>query len=517
MGNIGSVSADINSFRNAVSAGTMPHSSSITYGGIFNENFFLMNDALDRNQLVSTELHHAEVINNRGQVEYWLACFVKTKQDGLKRTLPIDVSIVIDVSGSMASVLPSESGESGEKSCLTLAKECALGLAHQLNSEDKFAISTFDDQETVVMPMTEVSQIDLEELSSKLEAINTAGGTVVAAGMRGGLDRFEKYDPAKDRRRERRMIMITDMYTMECDVLKKEMERGLQDKIYTSIVGIGISFCTEVTETIVKVPCANYFSATKSEQLERIVNTNFDFNFFPVARDVELSLHSGVFFLEAIYGVSEDESPQSELPVAWKPATHKYYPLKVRKTVETLLLTLKRKRFHLPNTGLQRVAEFLAPKFEFINDIKSVFPSSLTKNNEMEGGLILMKLNTNKDKVEDFDQLKAAYAQIVLSYKDMEGTETLANSSTVEIPLSIPESKYQSTTIRKGIALQRYVRHCKSLLSSETDAKDLGKFNEFLGDLQKEADDLRDAKLDEAVKLSTKLAESMKEQLEQQS
>ena len=76
--------------------------SKISYDGIFNENYFKISSK-ETNLLMNMELSKASIENifNKNEKEYYIGLICKSKYDGEEINEPLDLSIALDISGSM--------------------------------------------------------------------------------------------------------------------------------------------------------------------------------------------------------------------------------------------------------------------------------------------------------------------------------------------------------------------------------------------------------------------------------
>ena len=80
----------------------VPSATTVTYEGIFNLTFFKLNSKEEKKTL-NMEISLASVINPISKEnEVWLGTLLKSKYDGQKINKLIDLSIAIDISGSMS-------------------------------------------------------------------------------------------------------------------------------------------------------------------------------------------------------------------------------------------------------------------------------------------------------------------------------------------------------------------------------------------------------------------------------
>jgi len=217
---------------------------------------------------------------------------MKSKFDGVGRDeRPIDIVICLDVSGSMNSA-------QGVKSKLELAK-IAITKVHQvMRGDDRLGMCTFSYDPTVVFPIEEIGGFTTEMLTGRLESITADGGEDLSKGFSAGMELFEKWEiefPHEDfaaTGRERRILFMTDMRSSggELGVLVKNAQ--LEKNIYTSVIGFGLDFNSELTEKIIKVPGANYFTTKDEDDLDQIMVEKFHYNFLPVCHGARVTFSS---------------------------------------------------------------------------------------------------------------------------------------------------------------------------------------------------------------------------------
>ena len=143
----------------------IPSATTVTYEGIFNSTYFKLNSKEEKKTL-NMEISLASVINPISkEKEVWLGTLLKSKYDGQKINKLIDLSIAIDVSGSM----------SGSR--INTAKQSLIQLIKKLNDDDNITISKFNNDAQPIFNYQKVSQLKSIEYVSKIEALNASGGT----------------------------------------------------------------------------------------------------------------------------------------------------------------------------------------------------------------------------------------------------------------------------------------------------------------------------------------------------
>ena len=80
----------------------VPSSTTLTYEGIFNSTYFELNSK-ETQKSMNMEISLASVKNPiSNKKEIWLGTLLKSKHDGQKINNSIDISIALDISGSMS-------------------------------------------------------------------------------------------------------------------------------------------------------------------------------------------------------------------------------------------------------------------------------------------------------------------------------------------------------------------------------------------------------------------------------
>ena len=107
----------------------VPSSTTLTYEGLFNENFFNIKEK-ETKAYYNFELSNASMQNPiTNKREYYLGILLKSKYDGVGLREPIDIGLSIDVSGSML-------GESIE-----YTKKSVIKFIQNLNENDNICIN----------------------------------------------------------------------------------------------------------------------------------------------------------------------------------------------------------------------------------------------------------------------------------------------------------------------------------------------------------------------------------------
>ncbi|CAK9050205.1 unnamed protein product [Durusdinium trenchii] len=451
---------DANAFNAAVRSdgSPLPELSTLTYQGVFNQHSYQTGGPEEVHKLAVSA--YASRFEEEGSAGLWLACFLKSSRDGQPRDeVPMDLIVVLDVSGSMN--WPVDGAlRSGGVPRLALAKDALMALLPKLRPDDRFGLATFSNEGRVIQPLTFVSILQQDELQERIVALQAGGGTTISAGLEAAVQISGETDIKE---RHRRLLFLTDMDDMRPgqldNMVAKQSERGL----YVSFVGIGQNFKAELAEQVSKHRGSNYFCITRDEEMRKTIVDNFDWNFFPVAFDVEVTQQSDSFQLASVYGTpfdARDELVEAE----WMPDVHRFYPLDFKSTVSTFLLCIQRQfPAGLPMPALQGIFSFLSSGVRSVIRVDTVFPSGVHADGAVDGGLILLRLRGGSGQV-----------RLTLRYQAGERCFTTCQDVVVPDDESVPEA------IRKGVILQRYVQTCREyLMLREPVCKDCDGFEDY--------------------------------------
>jgi Ca-activated chloride channel family protein len=189
------------------------------------------------------------------------------------------------------------------------------------------------------------------------------------------------------------------------------------NKVYTTFVGVGLDFNSELIQEISTVRGANYMSVQSNAEFIEKMDDEFDFMVSPMVFNVELKLESegGQACIQAVYGSNDIDL----------------------------------------NSGQ-------------IMKINSLFPAPLNDEGETKGGIVLSKL---KPKDAETASIKLF---INCSYEDVD-EQAFVNRQEVILRVQNSKSKktaatsndyYDNSGVRKGILLVRYVLLIKKWIKS---------------------------------------------------
>lgn len=416
-------SKNIDNFRENIKNGYFPISTDITYNGLFYDYYFETGKQKESEDLFSPSYSMAiskDPISSKDEYYMTVGLNSNIKQSDFKRKKQ-NIVIVLDISGSMDSTLQSYYYDEGNsifsklkknKSKMELANEAVNLMIDELNDDDRFGMVLFDDGAYLGKPLSLIGDTDIKEIKEHILDIEARGGTNFEAGYKKGTDLFDK-EILNDKEYDNRIIVITDAMpnvgSTNKSGLLKYIESNSKNGIYTSFIGAGVDFNTEVIESLSNVRGANYYSISSNEQFKKILSEDFEYMVTPLVFDLNLNFESTEYDIEKVYGTDSEDLSSGN-----------------------------------------------------IMKVNTLFPSSTNENSESKGGVILLKLKKKDNNTDNKINLR-------VSYTDRDGNK---HSNSQDIEFNKNEEFYENTGIRKAIALTRYVNTLKSWILYERTNKD---------------------------------------------
>jgi Ca-activated chloride channel family protein len=273
-------------------------------------------------------------------------------------------------------------------------------------------------------PLNKVSKVDMEAIKSHILEIEEIGGTNFEAGYSEALKLFEEYKDIDPNEYENRIIVVTDAMPNEGTNSNKSILNMIKDasdeNIYTTFIGVGLDFNTEVVKTITDVKGANYYAVKTEEDFKARMGDEFEYMVTPLVFDLDMSLESENFEIEKIYGTDSLSSEKNN-----------------------------------------------------IMHVNTLFPSKSNSSGEVKGGVILLKLKLKDkdlpDKVENQYDEKGKVT-IKVSYETRDGKkDTTEKSKVFDLTRTI---YFGGGGIEKAILLSRYVNVVKDWITYERSKDD---------------------------------------------
>lgn len=411
-------SKDINNFRENIAQGYLPLPSDITYEGLFYGYYFDTGAPEECTKLFCPEYSTAISQDPLSKSDdYYLAVGLNSgiKESDFQRK-KLNLVIVMDISGSMGSPFDQyyydrfgnkveNSEESESKTKMEIASRSVVALLDHLKPDDRFGLVLFDNDAYKAKPLTKVGSTDMDAIKKHILDLREQGGTYMEAGMEEGTKMLGELAGSEPDVYENRIIFITDAMpnigTIDEEGLGKMLEDNSMDRIYTTFVGVGVDFNTELVEALTKIRGANYFSVHSAKEFSKVMDEDFEYMVTPLVFDLNLTLDADGWEIEKVYGSPEANEATGE-----------------------------------------------------IMKVNTLFPSK-TEGGETKGGLVLLKLRKTGNPAEGREDGKLT---LKVTYEDRNGKQ---ESDEKTIVFSGGET-YGNSGIRKGILLSRYADLMKS-------------------------------------------------------
>lgn len=408
---------DINNFRENINNGYLPTPIDITHEGVFYDYTFdtgLQAECTDLFCPSYTTAVSPDPFSS--STEYFLSVGLNSgiKQEDFVRK-KLNLIVVLDISGSMSSSFNryyydqfrtdrenvAEVKEFDNRSKMEIANESVVALLDHLEADDRFGMVLFESSAYTAKALRSTESTDMNAIKNHILEVTPRGGTNMEAGYRAGTALLQEFKDLDKDEYENRIIFLTDAMPNRGQLSEEGLfeltKQNADDGIYTTFIGIGVDFNTELINEITKTKGANYYSVHSAKDFTDRMDDGFDYMVTPLVFDLALNLESEGYDIRAVYG-----SPEADL-----------------------------------STGE-------------LMKVNTLFPSERT-NDETRGGLVLLHLN----KLTDDATLKLG-----VSYKNRSG-EQFSNEQSILFNSDDDEPYYSNTGIHKGVVLSRYVNAMK--------------------------------------------------------
>ena len=418
------------SYRKNIENNYFPLETDITYEGIYYDYYFDTGKATSTNDGEMFYPSYSKAVSNdpiSGEEEYFLSVGLNSniKETDFKRE-KLNLVLVLDISGSMSSRLnryyydaksnsnkDEDVNEDDEKTKMQLANEALTMTLDTLQEYDNVGIILFDNVAYKAKDMDLMINTDIDGLKEKILTIEARGGTNFDDGYTAATEMIKGNELFNVEGFTNRIIVITDAMPnigkTTKQGLKKAMYENAQAGIYTSFVGVGVDFNTKLVKNITDIRGANYYSISETAEFKKILADEFDFMVTPLVYDLDVSLSSDTYEIEAVYGTDSIDSEKAN-----------------------------------------------------IMHVNTLFPSASDSSGDVKGGLVVLQLKKKSD-------AKDGNIDVIVSYETIDGDKK-ENKASVDYNTDEKEF-YDNNGIRKGIALARYVSTIKDWIAYERDEK----------------------------------------------
>ena len=412
---------DVGNFRQNIENEFLPLYTDITFEGLFYDYFFDTGLTEECESLFCPSYAQAvspDPFSEREERYLSVGLNSGISESDFSRK-QLNLTVVIDVSGSMDGpfnrfyydgngVQRELTEQESALLKMDVAIEAVTALLDHLEPEDRIGIVSFNSESRVVQPLTKVNNLNLDEVRQKVVRLRAFSGTNMSAGMSAATKQYDELtalDPAVS---ENRVIFVTDAMPNHGETSRTGLigmiESNAAKNLYSTVIGVGVDFNTDLIESITKNRGANYHSVHSPAQFIEQMDENFDFMVTPLVFDLRLALQGEGWSIDRVFGSPEADEATGE-----------------------------------------------------VFRVNTLFPSR-SVDGATRGGLILVKLSRNPE-IDNRELVIAA------SYENRSG-ETFAVESQVEFT-ETSEQHFDNLGIRKGVLLTRYASLIRNWILDE--------------------------------------------------
>lgn len=321
---------DVANFRENLRNGYLPLPTDIPYEGLFYDYYFDTGATTPCTKLFCPSYVAATSRDPfSGRPDLYLSVGLNSGLDAARFSRKrLNLVIVLDISGSMSSPFDryyydrfgnrqeADAAERG-RTKIEVATASIVSLISHLGDADRLAVVLFNDEAYLAKPMRAMSEIDQERLASHILAIRANGSTNMEAGIKLGTDLLQPYAGADRERYENRIIFLTDAMPNTGEIgtggLVGMTGGNAARAIFTTFIGIGVDFNTELVSDITKIRGANYYSVHSAADFKKRLDEEFDFMVTPLVFDLALTLETTGYEIVKVYGSPDANEATGEI------------------------------------------------------------------------------------------------------------------------------------------------------------------------------------------------------------
>ncbi len=222
---------------------------------------------------------HSQLLADQKQLTYVKVGMTGFHMPRERERAPVNVSIVLDRSGSMA----------GEK--LERAKDAAKEAISHLSGDDIFSLVVYDTAVDVLVPATKVS--DRELLHERIDSIRSGQSTALFAGVSKGAAELRKF---LDMERVNRVILLSDGIANQGPSSPSELgDLGaslIKEGISVTTIGLGLDYNEDLMAKLADRSDGNHVFVEHPNQLVGVFNEEFGDILSVVAQEVMIQIRT---------------------------------------------------------------------------------------------------------------------------------------------------------------------------------------------------------------------------------
>ena len=314
---------DIENFRENIKEDYLPIPSDITSEGLYHDYYFDTGQTEPCNERFCPSYSYAKSNDPiSGEEEQFLQVGLNSGIQDFERK-KLNLVVVMDISGSMSSDLsqyyyddPDKERNTSEK--MEAAKQAIVDMTDELRGDDRLGIVLYNNQGYLAKPLNPVNETDMDAIRKHVKNdVRSGGGTNFEAGYKEATKLLEEYQDVDQSEYENRILYLTDAMpnigATDEDELLGMTESNAKKNIYTTFIGIGVDFNTELIEHITKIRGSNYYSVHSADEFQERLADEFEYMVTPLVFDLNVELDAEGYEIEKIYGSPEANRSTGEL------------------------------------------------------------------------------------------------------------------------------------------------------------------------------------------------------------
>lgn len=207
--------------------------------------------------------------------------------------------------------------ENSKKTKLEIAASSINGLLNHLTAEDRFGMILYNNQAYIGKRLNLVGDTNMDRIKQHILEIKENGGTNFDAGYSEGTALFDETIDIEQPEYENRIIFLTDAMPNRGDTTEQGLfgliKANADKNIYTTFIGIGVDFNTELIESLTKIRGANYYSVHSPQEFSQRMDAEFNYMVTPLVFNLNLNLESQGYKIEKVYGSPEANEASGEI------------------------------------------------------------------------------------------------------------------------------------------------------------------------------------------------------------
>ena len=248
------------------------------------------------NLTLSTAFENDYYTNNNREGNFYVELKANKYNGNHETHTPLNISVVIDRSGSMA----------GDK--MQNAKKAAKYIVDQLSGDDYLSVVIYDGEITLLQPT--ISVTNKQSIKSKIDAITDRGGTNLMGGAMKGYEEVKRFYKSGY---INRVLLLSDGQANEGITDPKQIEKivrtqNKENGISISTFGLGNDYNEDLMTAMAETGTGNYYFINDAEKIASIFKKELNGLMEVVAQNTTLSITVPDFVnIEKVYGYKYDQ------------------------------------------------------------------------------------------------------------------------------------------------------------------------------------------------------------------